>query len=66
MNIVPFFSHQERSKVNFLIVDGASTEDKPLKIPKEVWILVNHLFTKSCDQVGMQNENTLFYTLNRC
>lgn len=33
------------------MVDGASTEDKPLKIPKEVWILVNHLFTKSCDQV---------------
>lgn len=40
----------ERSKVNFLMVDGASTEEKPLKIPKEVWILVNHLFTKSCDQ----------------
>lgn len=33
------------------MVDGASTEDKPLKIPKEVWILVNHLYTKSCDQV---------------
>uniref|UniRef100_A0A672FZ32 phosphoinositide 5-phosphatase n=1 Tax=Salarias fasciatus TaxID=181472 RepID=A0A672FZ32_SALFA len=31
--------------------DGTrNTEDKPLKIPKEVWILVNHLFTKSCDQ----------------
>lgn len=44
-------SLQEKSKVNFLMVDGASTEDKPLKIPKEVWILVNHLFTKSCDQV---------------
>uniref|UniRef100_A0A3Q3NRH5 phosphoinositide 5-phosphatase n=1 Tax=Labrus bergylta TaxID=56723 RepID=A0A3Q3NRH5_9LABR len=40
----------ERSKVSFLMVDGASTEDVPLKIPKEVWILVNHLFTKSCDQ----------------
>ncbi|XP_057706422.1 inositol polyphosphate 5-phosphatase OCRL isoform X2 [Corythoichthys intestinalis] len=40
----------ERSKVNFLLMDGASTEDKPLKIPKEVWILVNHLFTKACDQ----------------
>ncbi|XP_023253785.1 inositol polyphosphate 5-phosphatase OCRL-1 isoform X2 [Seriola lalandi dorsalis] len=40
----------EKSKMNFLMVDGASTEDKPLKIPKEVWILVNHLFTKSCDQ----------------
>uniref|UniRef100_A0A668A152 phosphoinositide 5-phosphatase n=1 Tax=Myripristis murdjan TaxID=586833 RepID=A0A668A152_9TELE len=24
--------------------------DKPLKIPKEVWILVNHLFTKACQQ----------------
>lgn len=44
-------SHQEKSKVNFLMMDGAGTEDKPLKIPKEVWILVNHLFTKSCDQV---------------
>ncbi|CAN9515148.1 unnamed protein product [Ophioblennius macclurei] len=40
----------EKSKMSFLMVDGASTEDKPLKIPKEVWILVNHLFTKSCDQ----------------
>uniref|UniRef100_A0A669D3X1 phosphoinositide 5-phosphatase n=1 Tax=Oreochromis niloticus TaxID=8128 RepID=A0A669D3X1_ORENI len=37
--------------MNFLMVDGAGTEDKPLKIPKEVWILVNHLYTKSCDQV---------------
>ncbi|XP_033992763.1 inositol polyphosphate 5-phosphatase OCRL isoform X4 [Trematomus bernacchii] len=40
----------ERSKVSFLMSEGASTEDKPLKIPKEVWILVNHLFTRSCDQ----------------
>uniref|UniRef100_A0A8C2WUM7 phosphoinositide 5-phosphatase n=1 Tax=Cyclopterus lumpus TaxID=8103 RepID=A0A8C2WUM7_CYCLU len=40
----------EKSKMSFLMVDGASTEDKPLKIPKEVWILVNHLFTKSCEQ----------------
>ncbi|XP_035505119.2 inositol polyphosphate 5-phosphatase OCRL isoform X3 [Scophthalmus maximus] len=44
------YMDKERSKVNFLMVDGASTEEKPLKIPKEVWILVNHLFTKSCDQ----------------
>lgn len=43
--------YKEKSKVNFLMVDSAATEDKPLKIPKEVWILVNHLFTKSCDQV---------------
>ncbi|XP_077589075.1 inositol polyphosphate 5-phosphatase OCRL isoform X1 [Stigmatopora nigra] len=44
------FTEKEKSKVNFLLMDGASTEDKPLKIPKEVWILVNHLFTKACDQ----------------
>uniref|UniRef100_A0A9J7Z1W7 phosphoinositide 5-phosphatase n=1 Tax=Cyprinus carpio carpio TaxID=630221 RepID=A0A9J7Z1W7_CYPCA len=24
--------------------------DKPLKIPKEVWLLVNHLYTKACQQ----------------
>ncbi|XP_046904641.1 inositol polyphosphate 5-phosphatase OCRL isoform X3 [Hypomesus transpacificus] len=40
----------ERSKVSFLMVDSAGPEDKPLKIPKEVWLLVNHLFTKSCQQ----------------
>ncbi|XP_042274063.1 inositol polyphosphate 5-phosphatase OCRL isoform X1 [Thunnus maccoyii] len=44
------FMEKEKSKVSFLMVEGASTEDKPLKIPKEVWVLVNHLFTKSCDQ----------------
>nr|XP_057931307.1 inositol polyphosphate 5-phosphatase OCRL isoform X3 [Doryrhamphus excisus] len=44
------FTEKERSKMNFLMGDGTSTEDKPLKIPKEVWILVNHLFTKACDQ----------------
>ncbi|XP_019133963.1 inositol polyphosphate 5-phosphatase OCRL isoform X1 [Larimichthys crocea] len=44
------YMDKEKSKVNFLMMDGAGTEDKPLKIPKEVWILVNHLFTKSCDQ----------------
>lgn len=42
---------QERSKVNFLTVEGTGSEEKPLKIPKEVWILVNHLYTKACDQV---------------
>uniref|UniRef100_A0A7N8X5F0 phosphoinositide 5-phosphatase n=1 Tax=Mastacembelus armatus TaxID=205130 RepID=A0A7N8X5F0_9TELE len=41
---------QEKSRMGFLM-DDPSTEDKPLKIPKEVWILVNHLYTKSCDQV---------------
>ncbi|XP_067373820.1 inositol polyphosphate 5-phosphatase OCRL isoform X4 [Channa argus] len=44
------YTEKEKSKMSFLMVDGTSTEDIPLKIPKEVWILVNHLFTKSCDQ----------------
>uniref|UniRef100_M4AGN5 phosphoinositide 5-phosphatase n=1 Tax=Xiphophorus maculatus TaxID=8083 RepID=M4AGN5_XIPMA len=40
----------EKSMVNLMFADGGSSDDVPLKIPKEVWILVNHLFTKSCDQ----------------
>lgn len=40
----------EKSKVNFLLADGEIGEDRPLNVPKEVWVLVNHLFTKSCDQ----------------
>ncbi|XP_026213254.1 inositol polyphosphate 5-phosphatase OCRL isoform X3 [Anabas testudineus] len=39
----------EKSKIS-LMMDSTSTDDVPLKIPKEVWILVDHLFTKSCDQ----------------
>ncbi|XP_035291282.1 inositol polyphosphate 5-phosphatase OCRL-like isoform X3 [Anguilla anguilla] len=51
----------EKSRINVL-VDNAGAEDKPLKIPKEVWLLVDHLFTKSCKQEdlfqspGMQEE----------
>ncbi|XP_018602144.1 inositol polyphosphate 5-phosphatase OCRL-1-like isoform X2 [Scleropages formosus] len=52
----------EKSRMNLLLVDSSGTEEKPLKIPKEVWLLVDHLFTKSCDQEdlfqtpGMQDE----------
>ncbi|XP_066505099.1 inositol polyphosphate 5-phosphatase OCRL isoform X2 [Hoplias malabaricus] len=51
----------EKSKVNFLL-DSGNTEDKPLKIPKEIWLLVNHLYTKACQQEelfqtpGLQDE----------
>ncbi|XP_051504967.1 inositol polyphosphate 5-phosphatase OCRL-like isoform X2 [Myxocyprinus asiaticus] len=51
----------EKSRMNFLL-DSAGTEDKPLKIPKEVWLLVNHLYTKACEQEdlfqtpGLQDE----------
>lgn len=47
---VPNLIDLEKSMLNFLFMDGGGSEDKPLNIPKEVWILVNHLFTRSCDQ----------------
>ncbi|XP_030620745.1 inositol polyphosphate 5-phosphatase OCRL isoform X2 [Chanos chanos] len=43
------YTEKEKSRMNFLL-DSAGAEDKPLKIPKEIWLLVNHLFTKSCQQ----------------
>ncbi|XP_016302061.1 inositol polyphosphate 5-phosphatase OCRL-1-like isoform X2 [Sinocyclocheilus anshuiensis] len=52
---------KEKCRINFLL-DSAGTEDKPLKIPKEVWLLVNHLYTKACQQEdlfqtpGLQDE----------
>ncbi|XP_066571167.1 inositol polyphosphate 5-phosphatase OCRL isoform X2 [Amia ocellicauda] len=56
------FLEKEKSRVNHLLMDSAEMEDKPLKIPKEVWLLVDHLFTKACQQEdlfqtpAMQNE----------
>lgn len=52
---------KEKARMTFLL-DSAGTEDKPLKIPKEVWLLVNHLYTKACQQEdlfqtpGLQDE----------
>uniref|UniRef100_A0A8D3EEB8 phosphoinositide 5-phosphatase n=1 Tax=Scophthalmus maximus TaxID=52904 RepID=A0A8D3EEB8_SCOMX len=42
-------SYMDKVKILTILINDC-TEEKPLKIPKEVWILVNHLFTKSCDQ----------------
>ncbi|XP_052470497.1 inositol polyphosphate 5-phosphatase OCRL isoform X2 [Carassius gibelio] len=39
----------EKCRLNFLLY-SSGTEDNPLKIPKEVWLLVNHLYTKACQQ----------------
>ncbi|XP_019901543.2 inositol polyphosphate 5-phosphatase OCRL isoform X3 [Esox lucius] len=44
------YMEKEKSRMSFLMADSAGSEDKPLKIPKEVWLLVNHLFSKSCQQ----------------
>ncbi|MGH0174677.1 UNVERIFIED_CONTAM: hypothetical protein FKN15_068913 [Acipenser sinensis] len=47
----------ERSYLDLLPVDNVGTEDKPLKIPKEVWLLVDHLFTKACRQNAPAGSN---------
>uniref|UniRef100_A0A8C1XIZ7 phosphoinositide 5-phosphatase n=1 Tax=Cyprinus carpio TaxID=7962 RepID=A0A8C1XIZ7_CYPCA len=44
-----FSISQEKCRINFLLYNDG-TEDKPLRIPKEVWLLVNHLYTKACQQ----------------
>ncbi|XP_051774268.1 inositol polyphosphate 5-phosphatase OCRL isoform X1 [Ctenopharyngodon idella] len=52
---------KEKSRM-YSLLDSSGTEDKPLKIPKEVWLLVNHLYTKACQQEdlfqtpGLQDE----------
>uniref|UniRef100_A0A8B9HYZ4 phosphoinositide 5-phosphatase n=1 Tax=Astyanax mexicanus TaxID=7994 RepID=A0A8B9HYZ4_ASTMX len=50
------------TKLIDLVRDRSQLQDKPLKIPKEIWLLVNHLFTKACQQEelfqtpGLQDE----------
>ncbi|KAG1954443.1 inositol polyphosphate 5-phosphatase OCRL isoform X2 [Pimephales promelas] len=52
---------KEKSRM-YSLFDSSGTDDKPLKIPKEVWLLVNHLYTKACQQEdlfqtpGLQDE----------
>uniref|UniRef100_A0A672NIA1 phosphoinositide 5-phosphatase n=1 Tax=Sinocyclocheilus grahami TaxID=75366 RepID=A0A672NIA1_SINGR len=48
--IFSFFLSLCFSVITFDCRKLAGTEDKPLKIPKEVWLLVNHLYTKACQQ----------------
>ncbi|XP_053329881.1 inositol polyphosphate 5-phosphatase OCRL isoform X2 [Spea bombifrons] len=44
------FSDKERAVLHNLPLDIDGTTDKPLKIPKEVWLLVNHLYKEACHQ----------------
>uniref|UniRef100_A0A8C9R1V7 phosphoinositide 5-phosphatase n=1 Tax=Scleropages formosus TaxID=113540 RepID=A0A8C9R1V7_SCLFO len=39
--------------LSFLEVEGPDTEDRLLRMPKEVWLLVDHLLTKACRQEGL-------------
>ncbi|XP_029463285.1 inositol polyphosphate 5-phosphatase OCRL-1 isoform X2 [Rhinatrema bivittatum] len=56
------FLEKEKSILQMLPLECDETSEKPLKIPKEIWLLVDHLFKNACHQEdlfqtpGMQEE----------
>ncbi|OCT65900.1 inositol polyphosphate 5-phosphatase OCRL isoform X2 [Xenopus laevis] len=44
------FSEKEKSALQMLPVETDESVDKPLKIPKEIWLLVDHLYKNACHQ----------------
>uniref|UniRef100_A0A8C5PR65 phosphoinositide 5-phosphatase n=1 Tax=Leptobrachium leishanense TaxID=445787 RepID=A0A8C5PR65_9ANUR len=44
------FSEKERAVQRNLPLEIDGTTDKPLKIPKEIWLLVDHLYRNACHQ----------------
>ncbi|XP_043913171.1 inositol polyphosphate 5-phosphatase OCRL [Protopterus annectens] len=57
-----FIDKQEKSLKKLSPWDTEGTEDRPLQIPKEIWLLVDHLYKNACHQEdlfqtpGMQEE----------
>ncbi|XP_075042346.1 inositol polyphosphate 5-phosphatase OCRL isoform X2 [Mixophyes fleayi] len=44
------FSEKEKAVMQMLPEDTDGTTDKPLKVPKEIWLLVDHLYKSACRQ----------------
>ncbi|XP_059507433.1 inositol polyphosphate 5-phosphatase OCRL isoform X2 [Stegostoma tigrinum] len=42
--------HKEKSRLELVSVDNTGTDNKPLQIPKEIWLLVDHLFKNASRQ----------------
>ncbi|XP_078403180.1 inositol polyphosphate 5-phosphatase OCRL isoform X1 [Cetorhinus maximus] len=40
----------EKSRLELVSVDNVATDNKPLQIPKEIWLLVDHLFKNASRQ----------------
>ncbi|XP_060688709.1 inositol polyphosphate 5-phosphatase OCRL isoform X2 [Hemiscyllium ocellatum] len=40
----------EKSRLELVSVDNAGTDNRPLQIPKEIWLLVDHLFKNASQQ----------------
>ncbi|GCC30359.1 hypothetical protein chiPu_0008807 [Chiloscyllium punctatum] len=40
----------EKSRLELVSVDNAGTDNRPLQIPKEIWLLVDHLFKNASRQ----------------
>ncbi|XP_051877747.1 inositol polyphosphate 5-phosphatase OCRL isoform X2 [Pristis pectinata] len=53
---------KEKSRLDLVVVDNIGTDKQPLQIPKEIWLLVDHLFKNASRQEdlfqtpGMQEE----------
>lgn len=43
--------------------DDAFRDEKPLDIPKELWMMVDHLYRNACQQVGMHVDLNRFCVL---
>ncbi|XP_042196561.1 inositol polyphosphate 5-phosphatase OCRL isoform X1 [Callorhinchus milii] len=41
---------KEKSRLELFPMDNIESDDKPLQIPKEMWLLVDHLFKNACRQ----------------
>ncbi|XP_060105331.1 inositol polyphosphate 5-phosphatase OCRL isoform X1 [Heteronotia binoei] len=56
------FLEKEKSLLEMVPQDSEDSSDRPLHVPKEIWILVDHLFKNACHQEdlfqtpGMQDE----------
>uniref|UniRef100_A0A8C9WUU2 phosphoinositide 5-phosphatase n=1 Tax=Scleropages formosus TaxID=113540 RepID=A0A8C9WUU2_SCLFO len=51
--LIDLEEERSESQLSFLEVEGPDTEDRLLRMPKEVWLLVDHLLTKACRQEGL-------------
>lgn len=43
--------HQEKSALQIGILNSEDAGEMPLQVPKEIWLLVDHLFKHACHQV---------------
>lgn len=43
--------HQEKSVLQIGFLNSEDASEMPLQMPKEIWLLVDHLYKHACHQV---------------